>query len=252
MALPPACRFPERRDLSPNGKWVTFVCLGEGNPGEHSLTKVKSINGSAEWKLVYGKTIGTNKLRSYGNIYPFHWSIDGRYLYLAHSQDGDGVWSFNNGDGLLRLDLLSGKVTEVLQYAWYSFSISPKDDLLVYVYNHIDTLGKPLSIRFLNLITGEKKSIEIEPKFLEAGDFIWSPDQMKLIFSAAEGELGDEQLALLEINLESLGSKILMDTLPKGIVLTEIRSDGAIILGDYSQMKVRYFELIEGKLVSIP
>jgi hypothetical protein len=252
MAFPAICESPDGRQLSPDGKWIVFYnCIGD-KPTEYHIAEIASLDQKYEWKLVYGKTIGTLGQGIWGGIYPFHWSNDGHYLYLSYFSQGDGVWSFRDGDGLLRLDLFSGKVTEVLPRGWYAFSFSPKDKSLVYVYNHLDKPGLPPVIRILNLSSGENQRVVLDPQYIEAGDFIWSSNEGQLVFAAANGVLENEQLSLIRIDLQNLLPRILVDTLPNGFTPDQIRPDGIIVLKNNTAPRGPDIELINGTLAPIP
>ncbi|MDR3575382.1 MAG: hypothetical protein P4L50_16090 [Anaerolineaceae bacterium] len=230
---------------------MAFNCLGE-NPGEDHIIKIASLDQKSNWELVYGKTIGTQDQGVYGIILPFHWSNDGHYLYLVYLSQGDGVWSFRDGDGLLRLDLFNGKVSEVLPRGWYAFSFSPNDKFLVYVYNHIDNPHLSPVIWILNITNGEKQKVALDPLYIEAGDFIWSSDEEQLVFAAAKGDLDHEQLSLILINLRILFPKILVYILPDGLDPEKIRPDGTIVLKNINAIGGNDLELINGKLIPIP
>lgn len=102
---------------------------------------------------------------------PVKWSKDGQYFYFTDFPVVDGCTAFSpTGENLFRVELETGKSTEILsssQGIW-QVSLSPEEDILVYID------GTSLSL--IDMKSGERKNISIDPgEDFEAGNITWSP-----------------------------------------------------------------------------
>ncbi len=174
---------PSDHYYSPDGKWVALKCL-------NSMTVVYSLSDySKAWLLKYNEIFGFEdvRLNQFESIIPWHWSVDGHYLYLSvfpRYLDG-GCADFHSGEALIRLDLETGKVTQTLQpgsegLKLYGFTFSKNDTYLAYFRTWLE---HPI-LNIQNLVTGEEQHIPIGDQYDEAGDVIWSPDETRIVFSA--------------------------------------------------------------------
>ena len=64
---------------------------------------------------------------------PFHWSNDGRYLFVTNDPAPDGCALFVNGSDLQRVDLSNGEVTQIVEPVGLWLSLSPDETKLAYL-----------------------------------------------------------------------------------------------------------------------
>ena len=139
------------------------------------------------WKVPYQDYIPHTGFIADGEISVTHWSNDGRYAYFSSYSHGSGgecyVLNTKGGFGLFRIDLQNGKITHVLPLndnsKWYGFSFLPTDQRLVYL-NYKD---HERDLEILQLATGEAISISSVSDFNEGGGFLWSQDDLMLVYS---------------------------------------------------------------------
>jgi hypothetical protein len=132
------------------------------------------------------------------SIIPTYVSPDGRTLYLAFKTFLlTQVSYYNDGDKLLRLDLESGEISEVLPFSGvgvYSFAFSPDGNKLAYIL--IGT--SPMVLTILDLVSGEESHGDLPERFNRAGNILWAPQADRLVFEGA----------FMENPLESIGLKM--------------------------------------------
>ena len=170
--------------ISPDGNWVAVSCGYKRDPN----LEIVDRNGK-RWTLNYKDYL----LKEYivdghipiGNLYPKHWSADGRYLYFTSyiGFDGGGTCFYGFGaHGLYRIDVKDGAVSAVLPLSpsigGYDIAFSPTGRRLAY-----QGLGEPV---ILDLQTGDKLTIKIEDEV--AGNFTWSPDGLELAYSTCKSK----------------------------------------------------------------
>jgi len=180
----PNCLIFER-NYSPDGNWVAFVCNGS-DLGGYNLKRLSNT-----WLISYNETFGLKyeKVNGLGRLKIRHWSSDGKYLYFAPYMGGDGgCVIYNEGQALFRLDLMSGKYSEILSppkdLAVYNFSFSNDDTYLGF----IETRSEHPTLKLHDLTSGAQQEILLGEQYSGAGYVIWSPDNASIIFSARSGE----------------------------------------------------------------
>lgn len=168
-------------DISPKGEWLALVCDG--------YTKFFRLGGNTLWDVPFYENFGVQYGVSDGNLQIFHWSKDGRFVYLvpyfccADSPQDAFFNYFNKGSALYRLDLQTGRVTITLRpnsiWAGYAIKFSPNDKYLAY----IDGEGYG-ELSIYTLQTGETHQVTFDGFF--GGAFDWSPDSKKVAIVAAK------------------------------------------------------------------
>jgi hypothetical protein len=158
--------------ISPDGDWCS---IGYYFP-ESQKVLVKKNNGTT-WQIPVEKFIEPEEIGSLGNISPYHWSKDGKFLFfsLYLGWDGGGTQCFNygNADGLYRFDLESGIVDTIIKPDWgHIFAFSPTDR---YLATDLDGVS---IIDFLSSKTTLLNSTKPQ-------SFRWSPDGRYLAYSVA-------------------------------------------------------------------
>jgi len=158
----------ENSFVSPNGNWELSQWEQDAD-----VTLI-GLSGNT-WKFSYSKS--TNDL-SYLLSSVHCWTEDGKYVFFspAHGYGTSKVY------GLFRMDLTNGNVVSLIGNGYISdhyfyFSVSANAKKLIYI-----TTDKRLIIK--NLQDNTKKTIQISLNASEdILNFIWSPDETKVIFA---------------------------------------------------------------------
>lgn len=176
-------------EISPNGQQIIIT---NGN-----TIDLFNLNGAKIGKYsfyeLYGHLIG------FGDGYAagVHWSIDGKYLYIAtHFGDGGPEPYFGYRSSLARVNLENGTWKDTGISGAISFS--PNEKYIAYSADKSE-------IRTRDLQSGEEKAYFAEDYYLYFGNFVWSPDGKKIIFVATPEDwyAQDAKFALYMIDLES-------------------------------------------------
>jgi dipeptidyl aminopeptidase/acylaminoacyl peptidase len=165
-----------RRQFSPNQAWV----VGWRNDD----TWVVSSDLSSKWVISYGKYYGEKHSSGDGYIVPIHWTQNEKYLYLTIQCPCSGPIYFDYNQGLVRLDLATGRLAEALPspgHSGYSISFSPNGDYLAYIYQG----HEPLFVSIVNMMNGEIESLKLSERYNQAGMINWSPDGSRIILAQA-------------------------------------------------------------------
>jgi len=167
---------------SPDGKWIAEgMREAQREPCQYrtSLT-VTSADGAVLWKVwedVQNCGLGST------NPIPFHWSQDGRSLYFTNEPMPDGCAQFVNGSDLYRVDLMTGRVTQLMPHAGLWLALSPDETQLAYIAYG----SRGLVIR--DLISEAEREVKL-PAGAQAGHMVWSPDQTMLMLTLDEHGCG--------------------------------------------------------------
>jgi WD40 repeat protein len=179
---------------SPDGKWMAVSCNHDHltNP---SIQIVKS-DGTKEWQLSFKGVPGIERFeyeRSpgvvgfIGEFWPYHWSKDSRYLFIAPAFSSDlPIGAIPpDGVGLYRFDTQTGQLSPILKFSEssYNFAFSPNDEYYVYSYG-LDRKN----IHIVNTQTGKDQTIQVPGYDGGAGCFVWSPDGLKFVFVHSDVE----------------------------------------------------------------
>lgn len=146
-----------------------------------------------------------------GSISPHFWSPDGKYLYLSIGLYVSGPIYYVDGWGLLRLDLESGHIVEILEPTtdhYYNFTFSPDGQYLAYIVRKYD----PTILNIVDLQTGEHINFGILNKYNQAGNILWSPDQRMIVFEQAIIDYYDDQhlFSVVAVNLATGSRQVLV------------------------------------------
>ena len=150
--------------------------------------EILNSDGTRLWTFSYDNKFGVSE----PGANPFHWSKDGKYIYITcyHGPDDSSNKfrgnHFKDGDCIFRFDVDTGEIAEIIpdMYpGYYAFAISPDDKQLVYA-NQNET---PVKIKSLDLGTLEENVLfSADETILEVGSFGWSPNCDRLIFSTLD------------------------------------------------------------------
>jgi hypothetical protein len=206
--------------LSPDEQWVVSVCVDQGH-----YTRVARSDGAAKWKLPF--FVDENSYGPGWYFQPYHWSKDGRYLYLTLGSlfaiDGPGL-AFVEGFGLYRLELVSGDLVTWFpaDISGYSFSISLDEHWFIFV----DPDNRQV-VRIRDMLSGNEASLVFKEKYQTIGDFVWSQDSLKVIIVAAirDWNSSDAGFSLFSYDIETKQLTTLVDN-DAHQLLPEVNEDG--------------------------
>jgi hypothetical protein len=214
--------------FSPDGNWVVAMCMDLD-----STTGVYNLNDPSQaWRLQYSKIFGIDVYVAH-HIYPWRWTADGRYLYLnVYPCCVEKPCSvYISGEALIRLDLLTGKVAQTVPLdndgRLYEYSLSSDNTYVAYLR---PWLKHPI-LNLENLVTGKELHIPLGDQYSQAGDVIWSPDYMHIVFSAFNGD-GCENTTyyLVMMDLDDSEQTVLLENASEEYFPTEWTDDNHIIL----------------------
>jgi len=186
-------------EISPDGNWFAIVCRGSYAILD-SYLKVINVYDDKEW-VINGIDYSNDDILY--PLRPYHWSVDGKYLYASAGTRASGCCWIGGDVLLVRLDLDDGQQTEIANFVkeipyGLSFSISADDRYF---------LSTPFeSLRILDLQTGEKKEFTIEVGDGSVGNPLMSLDNSKVILMLREypqepqGDLTYGSLVLVDLN----------------------------------------------------
>lgn len=198
--------------LSPDGTWTAYFF---GYDFENFRLSVANFDNTVIWNF------NQTNIGSEASFTPYRWSQDSRYLYFNIHVTIDGYVPFYQGMGLQRLDVLDGKVSEILPggdletignttiYDWKlaQFSLSPLDDKLAYI-NRMEN-GVKLVIR--DMKTNEERSVVFD-QYTDAGSLVWSPKQDYLVLAVSRGTKWSNTLSFVAlVELDTLTPSILVE-----------------------------------------
>lgn len=191
-ALYPKCYLLPANDsgseISPDGRWLTMDCRPK-NGASNSL-QVASIQGDKLWNIYYGDH-AMGIIPATNHISPTHWSGDGKYLFATVSSGNEGCCFISNAISLIRLNLDTGKLDEIVSYPNASdndngvvgvdFSISPSDRYALYIPQD----GKK-DLYILDLISNETRAVKIKFENTGAGFTRMSNDDKNVVLMLME------------------------------------------------------------------
>ncbi len=129
-------------------------------------------------------------------LYPYHWTRDGKYVYLLpqYYPGGSGFPTSASIMGgpreLYRFNLESGGLETIFSYrehVFYSLSLSPDDQFLIYVDS-----SAPNIVHVVNMIDGDDRHIILDDDIAFTGSFAWGPDGTKVVFAAGYKKDSDD------------------------------------------------------------
>lgn len=218
---------------SPNGEWMVQIEMSEPVLREYQeasfYTRVIVIkqDSQAVW-------IPIAEWREYGLGYDqpivFHWSNDGKYLYLAEYAIPDGCPGFGFTSSIKRIHLSTGKVEPVTSQLFGVLSISPDETTLVALNR--DT------IKLHNLQSGQERVIQYKVEaadFWISGNIVWSPSSSQLLFAAiidgcSPPEMETSSLFLVNTLTEEVNTLVVEDE--RRLTIQEWTSRDKVLLMD--------------------
>ena len=240
VATPDAARMDiaTSSDTSPNGQWVAEMKAAKPKDSDFYYTNltVTDAAGTSRWTVV-------DAWAPYGLGYtvpkPFHWSNDGKYLYVTNEPVPDGCALFVNGSDLQRVDLSNGDVTQIVEPVGLWLSLSPDETKLAYLSWDSD---RPLVVR--DLASGTENAIKLpagDPNW-QAGNIVWSPDGDSLVLTVANSPCSDgwaRSTSIVQVTLSALEAKPLIEDDRRLLITAEWPEPSTIVLQDQNGQQVK-------------
>lgn len=88
---------------------------------------------------------------------------------------------FVNGSDLHQVDLTNGHTIEIVPSGVWWLSLSPDETMVAYIRWN----GAALDLILHDLATGAERLTQLEAKYSQAGDIVWSPNGETLILTMA-------------------------------------------------------------------
>lgn len=227
--------------LSPNGNWAAFEVYIDNKPG----LRLINIHDHNYWDIGYYEAYGYQHNSYGGSIHVVRWSKDGVNVYLEPQPEWDGPnLFFGSAATLIRLNLNNGQWQDL--DIGNSFSISPNEKYLVYKADG--------NVHVKLLRSGSEEIFPIPQKFEYFGNFVWSPENEKIVFPAAYGEWYDGKtgFSILLIDLKKSSTEILLEDDLRLLYPQEWLEDDKILLSQLTNNTRYYFNPQTKQLISTP
>lgn len=163
---------------SPDGQWEAMMQIGEfSDQSKVHRFFVRHISGEPTW-WIEDISLDPNFWPVFEDFVPFHWSVDGRYLYFTHTRFTDGCDPGGNATGFQQLDLQTGVITRIPTQGGNWFAFSPDSQQLAYLNES--------TLFILDVFSGEERQITLDvvsqERNYDPSDITWSPDGRYLLF----------------------------------------------------------------------
>jgi hypothetical protein len=217
--------FDKWLETSPDGKWVASgQRLSAMNPcGIHTILKVTKAQGSKVWLAWEDDqpcALGTT------NPKPLHWSKDGNFLYFTNVPIPDGCGELVNSSDLQRLNLQTGKVTQLMPGSGLAMALSPDETQVAYIAYY----GRGLVIR--ELATGKERELKL-PEGL-GGSLVWAPDASALALTLDPRGCSNAY-SVVWVDTQTFELKTLIDSDSRKFVTIDWKSGDAVTVMDKDQ-----------------
>ncbi len=196
---------PASVERSSDGQW-TANSFGDYPP---IFMQVARADGFVTWEVRYS---GEDWPEVW--IRPVHWSVDGRYLYFTLAPFVDGFILYMDGSGLLRLDLVTGDLMELLPSdgRLQSFSLSPDSTRLVFFRADDDDTWAVVR----DLRQGHEDEFKLAARPVQAGAVRWAPDGSAFVVLATSGfSLDEARTDLVLVDLRNVAQKTVLTDDPR-------------------------------------
>lgn len=160
---------------------------------------------------------------------PVHWGNDGQSFYYTniHIPDGCGGGPFNNGWDLYKVDLDTGKVSEVISAIDRWLAVSPDGTTVAYVWG---------DIVLHDLASGQERKVSINISKEYNGRIVWSPDNKFLAVTLAIGACDTvddgESTSILLVDTDSLMTQTVLWEDKRYLVAEEWTTLDQVVLKD--------------------
>lgn len=220
-----------KKNFSPDGLWLSELCL---SPQESLVLTFSNKKTQVVWKMFYRDYIPD--IAADGGMSVIHWSNDNKYAYFYSWLGGDGGECFyegyDTGAGVFRLDLQTGKTTEMLPtndtFYWYGFSFSPTDRRFVYGI-------RSQNLMVIDIKTGESIKVAHKKDFNQGGGYVWSPDGLQFVYSTVKylpNNVGTVGYTLRLVDVKTGVEQILLES-KTNCYLAKRWKDNNVLLFEY-------------------
>jgi putative hemolysin len=126
------------------------------------------------------------------------WTPDSRAVYVYEGGRGDGCDLFGWGDDLQRMEVATGKLTTVIDHMC---APSPAPDMSAVAYLRRNPITGASVILVQSLYSGKTVTgtLGFDASGLQAGDFVWSPEQDAVAFTFARKPCESQGIARFDL-----------------------------------------------------
>jgi hypothetical protein len=248
----------EWSSTSPDGRWITVGLVAFPRPKSelqqaYVRLMIFSTDGNIHWTVI-------DRWEELGLGFPvpapLQWSNDGRYFYFTYRVTPDGCSVFTYLTDLLRVNLESGSVEDLLPGSSNALAISPDDSQIAYSYFS----GQPaMGLVSRNLITGEQQETKLDPgKEFNAGNIVWSPDgesfALTLAIQPCAGEhslsqtVWAESTTILAVDATTLEQKTLIQEDSRLFITLEWNEPNKIGIADGEEGSLWHLDVNTGEI----
>jgi hypothetical protein len=200
--------------ISPDGLWISTVCRDKDSLS--SYLRVLNIQNGNEWRIYHSDYSKGPEDYSWGEITPYHWTSNGKFLYADSGSRWDGCCWIGGDLLLVRLNLENGQQVEIANYINYgmsvpgvNFSISSNDRYVLYIPQD----GKD-NLFVLDTYNWKQRTIKIRFDNTGAGYTLMSNNSERILLALMEypqeiqGDLTYGSLVLIDLT-DGLQKKVL-------------------------------------------
>lgn len=194
--------------LSSDKKWLARDCQRD------NVFRVSKIDGSKSFEISH-EEVSNLVLEDSSNgyvdgVFSLFWSSDGRFLFFSEYICCVDTDAYGSLDGLIRLNLQTGELSEVISGGANYFNFSPTGKKIVHIPFDRSGFGHPVIINILNLETWSQNQVLLQD-YEQAGSVVWSPDENSLVLVAKTGNVYDDnqKFSIIVIDLIESSYKVI-------------------------------------------
>lgn len=198
-----------RVKLSPDEKWMARDC------GRDDGFRVSSSDGTKLFVISYSDVsdlLGFTSSDTWyvDNIYPLHWTEDGRFLFFSEYICCVDTDAFGWDDDLFRLNLITGEWSRLINGTANYYDFSPAGEKMIYIPFDRSGFGQPVIINILDLETWSQNQILLQD-YEQAGSVVWSPDEKSIVLVAKTGNIydGNQKYSIVIMDLVTDSYKVI-------------------------------------------
>lgn len=219
-------------ETSPDGQWIARV-EGTGADGSSGLYRVRltltSADGVRTWRVVdEERAAGLGATTPQG----LHWSADGTRFYFTNVPSVEGCAWFVNGTDLHRVDLTTGRVTELLPESGLALALSPDETRVAYIgYGE-----RGMVVRDLVIAAEQPMNIAVGPEAPTITQMVWSPDSERLALTFVDKacvDLEPSRYLTAIVDADTGEARTLLDNDPRLLTIVEWTEPGQVKLMDW-------------------
>lgn len=222
-----------------NDQWTLFTCSPLANTWTDSwtpgvldfgtrYTQIINVHNSKSWIIQHNTFDYSIIDRPDALLAPFHWTEDGKFLYLYPARFPSGSGGADSRmlkdliDDLYRINLETGKFELIIARNQYNaLALSPDNKHLAYSEQRT-----PDIVHIKNMETGSDLQVKLNEDIIVAGRFVWNSESTKVVFAVGYSK------PIEHIQDDLTGTAIFVLTLKDMHVKKILAKDARIFLPD--------------------